>query len=321
MTRTYKKTLLPALLLAMGSLNCGRNNDANLSDLSDDNPTWMVDSALGTLSGALNEMEQNPGLLTARPTGWMEFLIPTAWAAPCGIGIFTPSLGSASCAGTEGDQTVTHTYALCTAGAASQFTLNGSMKLYFDSPTTCAAWVANTTLPTSGSVTRAIPASFIRTNSNKTRVQTDSEAHQNYLNVQHGGGIRTTFNGTNRTIDILGIHRTRTRDDGTAGFDHSIYSTQSLVITGSRATNNRRISQGKVRVDHNRLRLSVESSVTGLTWDSSCCYPTSGALTFSMVSPKTGTVSVEFQTSCGLVQVLTKGSVNASYRVQLQGCE
>lgn len=291
------------------------NTSANTND---DSATLVLESALGTVIGALNDVEHvNSYAKLTKPS--FSF-ITSALATSCSSSRFNPAIGK-DCGETEQKKTVQAAFNSCTVGPQDQFTLNGTVTLTFDTAETCNTWIAGTALPTSGSVMRTM-SNLTRLNPNNSRVATSTVAHENYLNYQIASGIKTTFGATDRTIEILGVRKIRTRPDGQAGFDHSIMSLppSPIVVTGTKESGNRTIQSGVIRVDHNTAKYSLTANLSGLSWSNACCYPISGTTTFQATGKISGAMIVDFGTgSCGSVRVTD--FTNDQKTVLLASCE
>lgn len=276
-----------------------------------------VESAVSAANAALNDVEKVSSYVFNAPSPGI--FVESAYAAACGTSRFSPAIGTANCTGTENDRTVTASFSGCTAGPGNELTLTGTVKLAFDSAATCNTWVSGSSFPGGGSVTRTT-SSFVRQNASGIKVTTDSNTHTNYLSESVGGGVVTTFGVSDRTIQISGLHRTRTLADGTAGFDHSVRTTQALVASGTKAGGTRKIASGAVQVDHNTLKYSATTSFVNVTWSSTCCYPTAGTLTLSLSGSLSGTATANLGTGiCGRVSI-TDASGKTS-EAQFFACE
>lgn len=297
--------------IALSWTACGKlNND------SDEDQAYLVaDSAVSSLNGALNDSEQSNSY-ALQNHGFS--LIQSAYASACGLSRFSPSVGS-NCNGTAGDDTVIANFANCTAGRSDEYELGGQVTLIFDGNSTCNTWLAGASLPTSGSVTRTT-ANFVRTNPNRSVVSVSSASHANYNGATVGGGVTTSFGAGSRTVNILGLHRIRTSARGATVYDHSVVSTAPIVVTGTRMGNNRVVSSGTIRVDHNLAKFSSTASVAGLAWNASCCHPISGTLTFALSGSSSGSIVVDFNTgTCGEATIAKDGSSLGT--VDLTTCE
>lgn len=313
--------LLPLALSSYSSCapNDGQTMLGSSSSSSSDSTELdaTVESAVGAANSALNDVEKVSSYAFSAPS--RGSLIESAYAAGCGTSRFSPAIGTANCAGTENDRTVTASFAGCTAGPGNEVTLTGAVTLAFDSAATCNTWISGSAFPGSGSVTRTM-SSFARQNASGIKVTTDSNTHVNYLSESVGGGVVTTFGVSNRTIQISGLHRARTLADGSAGFDHSVRTTEALLVSGTKAGGTRKIASGAVRVDHNKLNYSATTSFSNVTWSSTCCYPTGGTLTLLLSGSLSGAATANFNTgTCGRVSVIdVKGKASEA---QLFSCE
>ena len=312
MSKEYPMNRLTPLFLVFLALSgCGKK----VNQREADEAYLVADSAVSSLNGALNDSEQSASYARNRPA--FE-LIPSAYAASCGLSRFSPIVGS-SCSGTVANKTVTSDFSGCTAGRSDEFSLRGQVSLSFDSASTCDTWLAGSGLPTSGFVTRTT-SNFQRTNPNGSVVTVTSASHTNYAGTTLGGGVTTTFGVGSRTVTIAGLRRVRTSADGASVFDHSVTTTTPIVITGTRSSGNRTVQSGAIRVDHNLARFSSATSISGLSWNTSCCHPIAGTLSFSLLGSSSGSITVDYATgSCGEANISRNGTFLA--RVDLPSCE
>jgi len=278
--------------------------------------TYLVaDSAVSSVSGALNDSEQANSYALHSP-GFE--LISTAYAASCGLSRFSPSIGG-NCNATTGAETVLSNFVNCTAGRSDEFTMNGQVVLTFDTNSTCNTWLSGMGLPTSGSVTRTT-TNFTRSNPDGSIVAVSSAAFTNYAGTAIGGGVTTTFGAGSRSLSINGIHRVRTSALGRTVFDHSVSTTSPLIVTGTRLGGNRTISSGTVKVDHNLAKFSSTASLAGLSWNSSCCHPISGVVTFALTGSSTDSVAIDYASgTCGEAKITKNGDFLGT--IELPGCE
>ena len=119
------------------------------------------------------------------------------------------------------------------------------------------------------------------------------------MNITNSGGI-------SNSIAINGLHRILKGPKGTVWFDHSIRTSQNLVIGGNRLQGDRTINAGAIDVFHNLGKYTATttfSSATPVVWgNSGCCYPTSGTVS-TVFSNKTGTATLTFSTVCGVASM------------------
>jgi hypothetical protein len=297
------------VITSVSATGCGTK-----TDLSGDQTYLVADSAVSSVNGALNDSEQANSYALRR--GFE--IIPTAYAVSCGLSRFSPSVGG-NCAGTVGAKTVTANFNSCEAGRSDEFTFNGQVTLTFDSSATCNTWLGGIGLPTSGSVTRTT-TNFTRTNPGGSQVSVSSAAFPNYAGVSIGGGVTTTFGAATRLLTINGLHRVRTSATGREVFDHTVSTTSPIVVSGTRLGGNRVISSGTVKVDHNLAKFSSTASMSGLSWNSSCCHPIAGKLTFALVGTDTSSIVIDYATgTCGVANITKNGDSLGT--LDLPGCE
>lgn len=301
--------LILTLVASISATGCGKK-----ADLGADDAYLVADSAVSSVNGALNDSEQSNSYALHR--GFE--VIPTAYAASCGLSRFSPSIGG-NCNATAGGKTVTANFANCTAGRSDEFTFNGQVSLAFDSNATCNQWLSGTGLPTTGSVTRTT-SNFTRSNPGGSSVAVSSATHTNYSGVSIGGGVTTAFGAGTRTVTISGLHRIRTSAAGRTVFDHSVTTTSPIVVSGTRLGGNRVVSSGTVKVDHNLAKFSSTASLSGLTWNASCCHPISGTVTFALVGGETGSIAIDYASgTCGEAKITKDGEFLGT--LDLPGCE
>lgn len=128
-----------------------------------------------------------------------------------------------------------------------------------------------------------------------------------------------TFAGTNANLVFFGLHRMGALNGGL--IDHSLRSTTSLSVSGTKANANRKIQSGAITIDDNANGLTAFVTITNAEWASSdCCYPRAGTLTVSVTGSKTGTGSVTFAgVACGRMAIVDfEGKTS---EVTLQSCE
>lgn len=299
-----------AIVTALTVSGCAQGTESEDSGESD-STSLIVESAVGSVNGAMNDTEQTPSFAYNRPLSpqrlerdWAtlasNWIYPSAHAAACSLTRFSPSIGSTSCAGTEEDRTVLSQFDSCTVGKKERLKMEGTVKLSFDAAATCDSWIDGGDLPTSGSVTRTT-SDMTRHNGVGTKVTTSSDEHQNYLGETLGGGVRSTFADGSRSIEILGMRRQKLHSrTGRVIFDHSVHTTQALVIEGRLNDGDRRIASGEIVVDHNKKGYSSVATFAGLKWSADCCHPVEGTMTFTHSGSKSGTLSVDFASGeCG----------------------
>jgi hypothetical protein len=312
---TFKiaRFLMVTILSSVSATGCAKKT----ADLSTDQTYLVADSAVSSVNGSLNDSEQ-ANSYAVHPSPSRFEIISTAYAASCGLSRFSPSVGG-TCNATPGGKTVTANFNDCTAGRSDEITLDGQVALTFDSGATCNTWLAGIGLPTSGSVTRTT-TNFTRGNPGGSVVSVSSAPFVNYAGTSIGGGVTTAFGVGTRTLTINGLHRVRTSATGKTVFDHSVSTTAPLVVTGTRLGGNRTISSGTVKVDHNLAKFSSTASLSGLSWNSSCCHPISGTVTFALVGADTGSIVIDYNTgTCGEANITKDGDSLGT--LDLPGCE
>lgn len=330
---TLKTAFLFSCTAALISAGCARDPSQAHSLIAsignESSPALLVESAVSSVNNALNDAEQVSSYAQHRLTPmqkFSDFLIPSAWAASCGVSRFSPLFGSASCRGTANNATVTATFNGCTAGQSGEFALSGSEQLTFDSATTCDTWISGN-IPTSGSVTRT-STDFTQRNSDGSKVFLTSADHTNYLGTSISGGTRTAFSSNGRSVTILGLHRIHVYPGNVKGYDHSIYTLDSILATGLKANGSRRIESGTVRVDNNANKFSSTMSLAGLAWSTQCCHPVSGTINFTVNATDPTShkaVSSDFTATfnagkCGQIS-LGNATTGAITTLQLAACD
>lgn len=313
-TCAWSNLLLGAALLFFNILGCAQNgipgtgliNQNRLNYVGGTLDLATIESAIAVPASALNDIEQIPNYTTA----------PHIEAQSCNVSRFSQPVGS-SCA--LGGSTITDNFNQCTAGLNNEFLLTGQTLLAFDSNATCSSWLSGK-LPNPGNVMRT-SQNFSRSDENGLVVKSVSDSHQNYWNATIGGGIKITFVFlSSRILEIQGIHRVGTQN-GSIVFDHSLYSTTDLVVTGTRAAGTRTVVSGTIQIDENRLRYTRTAQFSNLTWSANCCYPTGGSVLFQKKSLPGEDVRVDFNAStCGNV-TLTALKDNSSTTTPLAVCE
>lgn len=313
-----KKLLVLCLIIPL--LSCGKKGNYGENEGSySPQDTDMVVSALGVISSALNDQEQvnQLALYRAAPHPLWDLLVPSAYAASeCNRSRFSPYLGPASsCSGTAGDKTVMVHYNGCHPGGFSYLSLYGTAQMSFSSPETCNAWIKGEGMPTSGSVTRT--TNNYQRLSGRLSVSMDSTDQENYEGVLVGGGVITAFAPSYHEVMVLGVTRIGRWNDKVI-FNHSIITPVPLFVTGNKEDNNRTIASGGIQIDDNLKGYKLNATVSGLPFVNNCCYPVGGSLSFVRTGGATGSMTVNFSSTCGQISGDIDG---ASFTTTLRSCE
>jgi hypothetical protein len=280
-----------------------------------DNDAYLAESAVSSLNLGLADAERASSL-TARLDGnnskksesFFAFLKTSASRSlaavgnpgSCNASRYSPSLGSASCAASVGGVLVTSNFN-CGVFQAQDQLLTGTITTTFDSTSTCNTWLAS--IPTSGSFTDTT-SNFVRTTLDNSIVTTFTEPSANYNNVSIGGGVSVAFGSGTNSVSILGLKKTRVSSQKVTLFEHSVHTTNAISSSGSLAAGTRAIASGTVIVDHNVDQFTATGTISSLQWNSACCLPVTGTITFNLSGKKTGTAIVDFNTgACGEVKL------------------
>jgi hypothetical protein len=186
---------------------------------------------------------------------------------------------------------------------------SGTVELNFANQTACGLNGAG------DSFTRAV--NFARTGPRGT-LQTTSQLRTTWDGMDIGGGISVTQidgNG-NLEVEIFGQHKILTRTGGETIFDITLSSSTPLSMN-KLSRNGRHISSGVIEIRHNRAQFTVEHSLQGLTYNSSCCYPTGGSIISHFTGARSGIGTVTFS-GCGSVTATINGQ---SKNFSLAHCE
>jgi hypothetical protein len=121
-----------------------------------------------------------------------------------------------------------------------------------------------------------------------------------YNNVNRSGGHVLTNTGTDtRSLAINGVHRRKVRASGVYGFWHTVYTDSGSPLTITIGGDTKTIS-GTVNVAHNRLQSTATTTYTNVTFNSSCCYPVGGTVTYASGSESITSV---FSAECGVATI------------------
>jgi hypothetical protein len=166
-------------------------------------------------------------------------------------------------------------------------------------------------------ITRTSSGSII-TFSNGSNVKTDTNGGTAWDGTTiTAGGESISRSGLTRTITLHGIHKVLKGPKGTTWFDHYITS-NGITVTGARATSNREVN-GSIKIYHNRLKYTANNTFNTVTYgDSNCCYPTSGNISSTLTGSISGTMNMEFTSTCGVANFTD--STGATSSITLNQC-
>ncbi len=121
--------------------------------------------------------------------------------------------------------------------------------------------------------------------------------------LSKSGGTKVTKTSGGMNIVIQGIHRWGLRSTGVVGFKHTMYTDSSgITVTGSGTSGSPYTVSGTVTVAHNRASVNVSTTYNNVGYvPSSCCYPTSGTMTYQLGSATSRTIT--FTSTCGSITV------------------
>jgi hypothetical protein len=318
-----KKILVLGLMFALVSCSSDSGHNSPPADEGfTDSEVQAMESGLGAMNSSLNDDEQvNSYAQLKRQPLIIEILLPTAYAAnQCDRTRFTPMLPASSCAGTHEDRTAVVDFNGCSPAGYWYITLHGQVQLLFDTPTTCSEWVNMGPLPTSGSVVRT--TSNYKAKFGRLSVTLNTNYQDNYLAQDLGGGVVTNFTASGREMNILGLHREgfykNVQGTEIKVFDHTISTPTPIVVTGTKAAGSRVVHSGSLKIDHNLAGYSLDASVANLQYSNNCCYPTAGSLDFTRSGAKSGSMQVDFSSTCGQVSITMDGETKTK---NLNSCE
>lgn len=163
----------------------------------------------------------------------------------------------------------------------------------------CADGNSPTALTSGTSVTRTSSGGQVLTFASGATLTTDTIAHTTYDGTSiPGTGITISNSSGTRTVVINGLHKVLVGPKGRTWFNHTLTST-GLTVTGTRLGGNRVVSGTSVHY-HNLAEYKATHVFNTVTWGSStCCYPTSGSVSSTLVGSRSGTVSLSFTSTCG----------------------
>jgi hypothetical protein len=263
------------VLVACNSLTGGGGGD-NTAEGVNDGPVDAIETAVAQVGSEAGANEGGTVALTAisHPSCDYTFL--------------------RKCSGNTG----TVVWGGCSVGSAE---MGGGWTESFSSSTCCSDFLHNC------SVTRTSDSSVI-TIASGANVTTSTSAHTTYDGTSlPGTGTQVSIAGTawtaTRTITLNGLRRILKGPLGTTWFDHSLVTTTPVQVTGSRSTGDRTVQQGVIKLFHNRAlytAISTFDPTDKVIWGTpSCCYPTAGKITTTLSGSLTGTMTLEFSSTCG----------------------
>jgi hypothetical protein len=260
-----------------------------------DSTAYLAESVVAILNAAITDDVRATNLAHAD----LHAHRALANLSACSTSRYSPALGSQTCLNTVKGETVTSTLD-CLVNQNQDALLKGTVTLTFDTPTTCATWLTGTAQ--SGTVTWT-STNFDRVLADATAVTTSSAPSDNYNNVSIGGGIETAFSSSSFAISVLGVRTVRVLGDTTI-YDHSVHTSSAINASISPSSATPVISSGTITVDHNLANYSAFGTLSALSWNSNCCVPDAGQMSFTLSGSRTGTVVVNFNTgTCGTVNV------------------
>jgi hypothetical protein len=280
---------LVGLSLAL-TLSCGVKPEIKQNSVSE-TFSASVEATVTSISGIMDE-QSNESFAKAEPTlkekiitGFGDLLIPNAYAESC---ISTGRARFAECI--DGVKQVS--YMDCSIGN-TRFVKSGSVKLEYSNESCLMDELGDSVVRTFD-VTRTGPmGGFLHTFSN---------SHIDYRGNDIFGGSELTKTEDGYSLEIIGKNKTLQKRH--RKFDISVRTISPLEIVGKLTRANRRIANGELEVNHNLAEFTALYNAQNLTWESECCYPTSGTLSVTFTGTVEGSASIAFN-GCGQAQ-LTK---------------
>ena len=290
--------LFSVAFLASGCAKTTNNPNAEFSSGTVDSPILTALTGLSSIQQGLDDAENSP-LASASANFDQSFGVS---ASAC------PSSRSA-CA----SQSRSINFDDCRAGA---FSAKGTIILSYNTAQSCSDSL-NGLISSGTQVLRLIPNLSLERSSMTNRITTDPQT--TYAGITIGGGQSIQITGVQSyTLNILGLTWERSVSILGAIFSHSITSTQPIIVTGSRTTNNRNIGSGRVSVYHNKARYIADIRYFNLAYDNGSCYPRTGLITSSLSGSTTSRISMTFTAGrCGQVELSTEDSSNNQSTLQI----
>jgi len=280
---------LALLLLLSLSLITGCSSSSTTTPTEDTSASGLI---AGTVGGALAFTNSSATVASTFPnsgfdirTAFLSYfnLIPEARASSS-----CPTLSSANGSGcsTVSASLVDLTYSGCTFSTAAPWT--GTLQVGDTAGITCG------TYPSSGIVTRQFVTGLNGSPSTGTRVSTIGtqvtidDATANLSNYA-GDSIPVTLNGGyDNTVTWTGAARSAVTITqlvySTGLFNYSING--SLTVNETSGATSRTVG-GVITVYHNTAEVKGTSTFNTVTYQNSCCFPTSGSISTSFASTTT----------------------------------
>jgi hypothetical protein len=300
------KKLAPSLKIAALMVSLGLSVVAcGASDSGEDaadGAEEAIQAGMSSLSGSISLGSESSGALASHqlwnPISSFASLFTVYAADQCGV----PAIRNQCVEGVR-----SATYEACSGRRGSY---SGSVTLTF-SQSTCR-------MTQSGdSATRTVEMQ--RTGFHGRTIQTTSQSSADYRGITIGGGTQIERTGVSALeVSILGLHKTATLSNGEEGFDIHTRTTSPLVISGQ-LNGSRTISSGVIEVSHNKAEFLATMTLADLEYDADeCCYPIAGSVTVEYSGSQTGSRTIEFDGSCGSVNVENQGVQKV---LSLPGCD
>lgn len=293
-------TISAALSGCSSSNNSGSSYDTTTAEVLGESIGGAANSSdNGGGAVSLNMPNQNLPLSSKLKLLAQESLESKAFATSCSTAAALQGNGTCS----SGAMTVT--LGGCTGLVG---TWNGTLTATFN-PTSVCGTVSSSGITggtaSGNTITFTSPGGITLTTASNYSVETDSNSSG--YSASESGGIQITCGasgcGSNRSINILGIHRKLNGPAGALLFDHTLNTPTALTVTGTGSS--KQIIAGTIQLQHNLLRFTASAQITqALTFSSGCCTPTGGQVITTFTSgTKSGSETMTFGPSCGSATV------------------
>jgi hypothetical protein len=297
-------------LILLGACGLGSGGNSNVLDAED--AEAVVNAASEALQSAPTGMglvAQIPSRQSQPPSGqqWMmDQLFPTA-VASAGFCRDTATLSSCTVVDSKNVRTRTFDCSFGLRGATAE----GDIRLEY-SAASCAFTANNS------EITRTVNLTL--TSKRGRQIQISAASHQDYRGETLGGGQKLKRIGANQVeLEILGVNRKVLGAGGNELINVSTRSLGSLKLATGSLLQDLKVSEGQFEVIHNRAKFVTTWTAKDLSWSSGCGCPKSGTLSAAMSGEKTGSLSIEFTDSCGLVKLIQDDQ--SETEVELDHCE